>query len=134
MSSVSSALKPVRLNFSRSTLAKSSAYQPRFYRKSMGNDRWKSFRSVYRETDLWIATDAGVNEESVENFTQERIRFYRQILDEFIVMHHEFRESLKPVKISEGVHPVIYEMGKAAEASGTGPMSAVAGALDVAAH
>jgi len=95
----------------------------------MGNDRWKSFRSVYRETDLWVATDDCENEKSVGNFTQERIRFYRQILDEFIVMHPEFRDSLKPVKIPEGVHPVIYEMGKAAEAAGTGPMSSVAGAF-----
>jgi len=95
----------------------------------MGNNRWKSFRSVYRETDLWVATDAGENENSVENFTQERMRFYRQILDEFIVKHPEFRDSLKPVRIPEGVHTVISEMGKAAENAGTGPMSAVAGAF-----
>lgn len=95
----------------------------------MGNDRWKSFRSVYRETDLWVATDAGVNGKSVENFTQGRIVFYRRLLEDFIVKYPEFRESLKPVRIPEGVHPVIYEMGKGAEAAGTGPMSAVAGAF-----
>jgi len=95
----------------------------------MGNDRWKSFRSVYRETDLWVATDIWENEKSVENFTQERIRFYRQILEDFIVKFPGFRDSLNPVKIPEGVHPVIYEMGKAAEAAGTGPMSAVAGTI-----
>ena len=95
----------------------------------MGNDRWKSFRSVYRETDLWVATDIWENEKSVENFTQERIRFYRQILEDFIVKFPGFRDSLNPVKIPEGVHPVIYTMGKAAEAAGTGPMSAVAGTI-----
>ena len=76
-----------------------------------------------------MAVDAEKYEKAVESFTQERIRFYRQILDEYIVTHPDFRDSLKPVKISGDVHPVINDMGNAAQSAGTGPMSAVAGAI-----
>lgn len=95
----------------------------------MGNDRWRSFRSVLKETDLWVAVDAGKYDRSIEGFTLDRIRFYRHILDDFIIKHPEFRSSLKPVQITEGSHPLILDMGKAAEAADTGPMSAVAGAI-----
>ncbi len=95
----------------------------------MGNDRWRSFRSVLKETDLWVAVDAGKYDRSIEGFTLERIRFYRNILDDFINKHPEFRLSLKPVKITEGTHPLILDMGRAADNAGTGPMSAVAGAV-----
>ena len=93
----------------------------------MGNERWRSFRSVLKETDLWVAVDAEKYEKAVDSFTLDRIRFYRQILDKYIVKHPEFRDSLNPVRIPEGVHQVISDMGRAAEAAGTGPMSAVAG-------
>ena len=82
-----------------------------------------------KETDLWVAVDAGKYDKSIERFTLERIRFYRSILEEFIIKHPEFSVSLKPVKISEGSHPLILDMGKAADNAGTGPMSTVAGTI-----
>lgn len=84
---------------------------------------------MLKETDLWLAVDAGKYDKTIEDFTLERIRFYRHILDDFIFKHPEFRASLKPVKISEGSNPLILDMGKAAETAGTGPMSAVAGTV-----
>ncbi|HBE43200.1 MAG TPA: UPF0280 family protein [Bacteroidales bacterium] len=95
----------------------------------MGNQRWSSFRYVFRETDLWVAVDAEKHNKAVERFVQERIRYYRQILDQYIIKHPGLEDSLIPVKIPSGAHNIISEMGKAADAAGTGPMSAVAGVV-----
>jgi len=110
-------------------LAKSTAYQPRLYREAMGNSRWTSFRSAFRETDLWVAIDSSHYRKEAERFTMDRILFYRRVLEEHIRLHPEFRDSLTPVVAPGGVHPLIQEMSDAALAAGTGPMSAVAGAM-----
>ncbi len=95
----------------------------------MGNHRWKSFRSVYRETDLWIAVDTESYSETTVNYTSDRIRYYRNILDKYIRNHPEFRDSLVPVETGKNTHRIIREMSGAARKAGTGPMSAVAGAI-----
>lgn len=110
-------------------MAKSPAYQPRLYREAMGNSRWTSFRSAYRETDLWVAIDMNHYSKAAERFTMDRILYYRDILEKHIAAHPEFRDSLTPVVSPGGVHHLIEEMSEAALAAGTGPMSAVAGAV-----
>jgi len=95
----------------------------------MGNSRWTSFRSAWRETDLWVAIDTDHYRKEAERFTMDRILFYRSILGEHIAIHPEFRDSLAPVVAPAGVHPLINSMSEAAYAAGTGPMSAVAGAM-----
>ncbi|MHC1733636.1 MAG: UPF0280 family protein [Bacteroidales bacterium] len=110
-------------------MAKSLAYQPRLYREAMGNSRWNSFRSSWRETDLWVAMDRGHYRSEAEQYTMDRILFYRKVLEEHIKLHPEFRHSLTPVVAPGGVHPMITAMSDAALAAGTGPMSAVAGAM-----
>ncbi|MDX9904454.1 MAG: UPF0280 family protein [Bacteroidales bacterium] len=110
-------------------MAKSPAYQPRLYRQAMGNSRWMSFRVSWRETDLWVAIDKMHYRREAEQFTMDRILHYREILDNHINQHPEFRDSLTPVVAPGGVHPVITAMSDAALVAGTGPMSAVAGAV-----
>ncbi|MCU0458383.1 MAG: UPF0280 family protein [Bacteroidales bacterium] len=110
-------------------MAKSTAYQPRLYREAMGNSRWISFRSAWRETDLWVAVDSEHYRKEAEKFTMDRILFYRLVLEEHITLYPEFRDSLTPVVAPGGVHPLIKAMSDAAMAAGTGPMSAVAGAM-----
>ncbi len=95
----------------------------------MGNSRWTSFRSAFRETDLWVAIDREHYRKEAERFTMDRILFYRGILEGHIELHPEFRDSLTPVVAPGGVHPIIEAMSEAARAAGTGPMSAVAGAM-----
>lgn len=95
----------------------------------MGNKRWRSFRSAFRETDLWVAVDAASHTGDTESFTLSRIRHYREILDKHIITYPAFRDSLVPVMAPAGVHPLITSMSEAAQAAGTGPMSAVAGAM-----
>lgn len=95
----------------------------------MGNSRWRNFRSVFRETDLWVAVDGENHDKTVEGFTLERIRFYRKLLDEFIIRNQDFGNSMIPVRIEEDVHPLVTDMCLAADSAGTGPMSSVAGAI-----
>lgn len=110
-------------------MVKSPAYQPRLYREAMGNSRWTSFRSVFRETDLWVAINRDHYRKEADRFTMDRILFYRKILEDHIALYPEFRDSLTPVVAPGGVHPLITSMSDAGLAAGTGPMSAVAGAM-----
>ena len=95
----------------------------------MGNARWKCFRTGYRETDLWVAVGADCYRSDTEKYTMDRILFYRSVLEEHIAVFPEFRDSLVPVIAPAGAHPLLRDMYEAAQAAGTGPMSAVAGAM-----
>lgn len=76
-----------------------------------------------------MAMDREHYSREAERYTMDRILFYRRILEEHIALHPEFRDSLSPVVAPGGVHPIIKEMSDAAQKAGTGPMSAVAGAM-----
>ena len=95
----------------------------------MGNARWQCFRSVYLETDLWIAVDADHYTPSIEQFSEERIAFYRKQLGNHIISRPEFLSSLVPLEEQSGYDPLIHNMYAATTLSGTGPMSSVAGAV-----
>jgi len=95
----------------------------------MGNARWISFRAIWLETDLWIAVSAGSYVPEVRSYSLERIMFYRKILDEHIRKTPEFLTSLTPLFFKSEVHPLVHDMYNASRAAGTGPMSAVAGAV-----
>lgn len=95
----------------------------------MGSDRWTSFHAGWRETDLWVAIDRAHFRNDARRFTLDRILHYRKILDEHIAHYPGFRDSLVPVVAPGGVHPLIEAMSEAARQAGTGPMSAVAGAM-----
>jgi ApbE superfamily uncharacterized protein (UPF0280 family) len=110
-------------------LAKSNKYEPRLYREAMGNPRWRSYRAEYLETDLWIAVDSGNYSVKAEEYSKYRIVYYRNILDKHIRDFPEFLTSLTPLAVQQEAHPLIVEMYHASGIAGTGPMSAVAGAV-----
>lgn len=95
----------------------------------MGNARWRTFRSAFRETDLWVAVDTTHYSSDIERFTMDRIMVYRSVLDKHIGEFPEFRDSLVPVVAPAGAHQIVKDMSEAAHMAGTGPMSAVAGAI-----
>jgi ApbE superfamily uncharacterized protein (UPF0280 family) len=84
---------------------------------------------AHRETDLWVAVDTTHYSVDIERFTMERIRFYRNVLEKHIDKYPEFATSLVPVAAPAGVHQMVTDMSEAAQKAGTGPMSAVAGAM-----
>lgn len=93
----------------------------------MGNERWKSFRAEYMQTDLWIAVSAGNYNPGLEKFSVDRIRYYRAILDRHISVFARFLTSLEPLPPACSSDPLILEMYRASAIAGTGPMAAVAG-------
>ncbi len=76
-----------------------------------------------------MAIDKKHYRKEAERFTIDRILCYRKILDKHIANHPEFRDSLTPVVAPGGTHSLITAMSEAAMQAGTGPMSAVAGAM-----
>jgi ApbE superfamily uncharacterized protein (UPF0280 family) len=60
--------------------------------------------------------------------TTEIVR-QRQMLEEYIEQHHDFRYSLEPVTLDMGAPEVVQRMSWAASLLGVGPMAAVAGAM-----
>mgnify|MGYP001447813372 CR=1 FL=1 len=107
-----------------------TGYEPRFYRDSMGGERWKSFRTSHLETDLWIAVDAAGFKPEMECYALERAKHYRSLLDNHIRLNPSFLTSLTPLTLPSHVSDnIISDMYRATQRSGTGPMSAVAGAV-----
>jgi ApbE superfamily uncharacterized protein (UPF0280 family) len=95
----------------------------------MGNERWKTFRVEHLETDLWIAVTSRMYRPEVEAFALEKVMECRKELDNHIKSNPAFLSSLEPVEYDRTVSPVVREMYEASEQAGTGPMSAVAGAV-----
>jgi ApbE superfamily uncharacterized protein (UPF0280 family) len=95
----------------------------------MGNERWKSFRVEHFETDLWIAVSSDRYTPEAELFAREKTVLYRNILNYHIKKYPEFLSSLIPLPEIVGEHDLITAMYRATVLSGTGPMSAVAGAV-----
>lgn len=66
--------------------------------------------------------------EKFDAVTTEIIR-QRKILEDYIVRHPDFRQSLEPLELLEGAPDVAQSMARAAKLVGVGPMAAVAGAM-----
>ncbi len=96
----------------------------------MGRMRWRSFRVVHLETDLWIAVDPGSYSPFMEEFALSRAKHYREMLDNHILQVPHFLTALTPYPAPAMPLPsIIAEMYSASAQSSTGPMSAVAGAV-----
>jgi ApbE superfamily uncharacterized protein (UPF0280 family) len=95
----------------------------------MGNERWRDFRVCYKETDLWVAVTGHMYSCEAESYTRERIHYYRDVINNHITMFPEFGSSLIPTGSHHYTHTLVKEMYEASDASETGPMSAVAGAI-----
>ncbi len=94
------------------------------YRALSAPDDLKSFRVTVEETDLFICA-ASVLREPAEAAVLSARRMVREALRQ----RPEFLTSLTPLEPAGGEPPLILGMLKAAQAAGTGPMAAVAGAI-----
>lgn len=98
--------------------------QERTYRNQLYHDRLISFRTLVKETDLFIR--ASMN---LEAKAKESILLHRGYIESFIRQHPVFLVSLVPLQITGPVPGIIADMLNAAAGSGVGPMAAVAGAI-----
>ncbi len=98
--------------------------QERTYRKQLYHDRLTSFRTIVKETDLFI--QAGMN---LDAKAKESILLHRETIESFIRQHPVFSASLVPLQIPKPVPGINADMRDAGTGSGVGPMAAVAGAI-----
>jgi len=98
--------------------------QERTYRNQLYHDRLTSFRTIVKETDLFI--QAGMN---LDVKAKESILLHRETIESFIRQHPVFSASLVPLQIPKPLPGIIADMMDAGTGSGVGPMAAVAGAI-----
>ena len=103
--------------------------EERTYRREMGEGRFTSFTTGYKETDLWIGIDPGSFQEEMKVFCLGRIKIYRNELENYLTIDPEFRSSLKPYHANQQAPGLANKMATAARQANVGPMAAVAGAF-----
>ncbi len=99
-------------------------HQERTYRNQLSHDRLISFRTIVKETDLFIQASMNLDAEA-----KESILLHRGYIESFIQQHPDFASSLVPLPIPKLIPGIIADMMNAAAVSGVGPMAAVAGAI-----
>jgi len=98
--------------------------QERTYRHLVNHDRLISFKTLVKETDLFIQASMNLDTQA-----KESILLHRGHIESFIQGHPDFSASLVPLQIPRPVPNIVADMLDAAHRSGVGPMAAVAGAI-----
>lgn len=104
-------------------------YIDRTYRKHFCQNRWSHFTIVHKETDLWIGVDRESWQPKLPVYAEQFVRELRADMDRWISSHPDYAQALTPFQASEDAPGIFKEMSQAAQKSGIGPMSAVAGAV-----
>ena len=104
-------------------------YIDRTYRKHFRQDRWSYFTIAYKETDLCIGVDRGSWQPEIPVCAERFVRDLRTDMDRWIGLHPDYAQALTPFQASGDAPGIFKEMSRAAQTSGIGPMSAVAGAV-----
>ena len=104
-------------------------YIDRTYRRHFRQDRWSYFTIAYKETDLCIGVDRGSWQPEIPVCAERFVRELRTDMDRWIGLHPDYAQALTPFQASEDAPGIFKEMSRAAQTSGIGPMSAVAGAV-----
>lgn len=104
-------------------------YINRTYREHFRKDRWKHFVAKYKETDLWIGVDRLSFREDMLLFTDRLIRQIRDEMDAYLEKDPAYATALIPYPARPDAPFIFLAMSVAADKSGIGPMSAVAGAV-----
>ncbi len=97
----------------------------RQYRETLAPQEGEtSFQVVVEQSDLRITAERDISAEILP-YLQE----IRGQLKAYILLHPEFRASLVPVEVPDGVPDLVSDMARAAKVCGVGPFAAVAGAV-----
>lgn len=101
-----------------------SDYENREEYRRLIAQRMVSWRTVHRETELFVCAD-----KLLEDIALDAVVRLRAELDGYINNHAEFAKSLVPVSVLPDAPAVVLDMCRAAQAANVGPMAAVAGAF-----
>lgn len=98
----------------------------RFYR-SWYNKKYSNFNVKYKETDLSIRVPSDHNVTCLKECCYKRVKKLRKKIDKYIEENPCFKDSLKPIRISDDAPAEVQEIAAAAQIGGVGPMAAIAG-------
>ena len=90
---------------------------------------FKAFTCRIKETDMYVAVDEASYCPQLERFVEQRVLYYRTLLEEFIAADPVFRTTLQPYLLSGPAPALVLDMVRAGNLAGVGPMAAVAGAI-----
>ena len=99
-------------------------YQKRLYRDYYKQAPYR-LNVVYGHSDLYISADSELDAAK----TREYLKQYYTQIEEYILLHPEFRTSLSPLPHDPSAPPIVREMLGAAQVAGVGPFASVAGAI-----
>jgi uncharacterized protein len=99
-------------------------YEERTYRSASRPRDLVCYEVVYKETDLFCCTSV-----DLRSLIEQRVLYYRNQLDGYVVQRREFVESLVPIAPDPIAPRIIKEMIEASTTVGVGPMACVAGAV-----
>ena len=101
----------------------------RQHRQLMRRAGFKAFTCRIKETDMYVAVDEASYCPQLERFVEQRVLYYRTLLEDFIAADPVFRTTLQPYLLSGPAPALVLDMVRAGNLAGVGPMAAVAGAI-----
>ncbi len=101
-----------------------AAYEERSYRRISKPEELNCYEVSCKETDLFCCTEGDLGP-----FIKERVFFYRNQIEQYILARPPFRESLVPLDEDRLAPVIVREMIAASAVVGVGPMATVAGAI-----
>jgi len=102
-------------------------FEARFYRRNIGENRFKYFTVTFMETDLWIGIDRQSFRKEMIDFALTRTKNIRRQIEEYCKRDTKFLSALSPYEVYEFAPPVVKRMSAFGEAAEVGSMAAVAG-------
>jgi len=102
-------------------------FEERTYRTQFNSERFKGFIVKHLETDLWIGVNPSSFDDKMQEVAFKKMESLRNEFDGYIAKEPFYKKSLKPFQPSDFAPKEAVEMAIAAEKTGIGPMSAVAG-------
>lgn len=101
-----------------------AVYEKRTYRAISQAEDLICYEVIWKETDLFCCTKT-----DVRHMIEERVLFYRSVLERYILIRPEFQHSLVPIEFDRLAPRIVKEMMEASATIGVGPMACVAGAI-----
>ncbi len=99
-------------------------YRKRTYRNRISTGSLVSFQATVKETDLYICAETDCTSAALKS-----VHKYRGFIEEYIIQHPNFSDSMTPVVQDPFAPAIVREMIEAGARCGVGPMASVAGAI-----
>ncbi len=104
-------------------------YDERTYRGGhFDSPQRRSFTVCHKKSDLWIAVDRASYQNDMEMFCMEQLAELWNTMERYLATDRAYLTALTPYHPTDHAPEILRQMSVAADITGIGPMSAVAGA------